>query len=137
MPWYGWLILGVGILLALAAIALRVVRVSRRGRRFMALSMRAKIGFARALIADPFVPLPAKVMLFVVVGYLALPFDLIPDFIPVAGQLDDMLLIILGLGALILAVPRDRFEAALGMAEREEQRRRVEQAISVESPRSQ
>ena len=103
----------------------------------MALSMRAKIGFARALIADPFVPLPAKVMLFVVVGYLALPFDLIPDFIPVAGQLDDMLLIILGLGALILAVPRDRFEAALGMAEREEQRRRVEQAISVESPRSQ
>ncbi len=129
MPWYGWLTLGVGVTLALAAIAFRVLRASRRGRRFLSLSTRGKIAFGRALLADPLVPLPAKAMLFLVVAYLAMPFDLIPDFIPVAGQLDDMLIVILGIGLLILTVPRDRFEVALRGAERDQERRILEQAL--------
>jgi uncharacterized membrane protein YkvA (DUF1232 family) len=43
------------------------------------------------------VPRRAKVALWLLVPYLALPFDLIPDFIPVLGQLDDALLVALAL----------------------------------------
>ena len=35
----------------------------------------------------------AKVLLGVAIGYLLLPFDLIPDFIPVIGHLDDLVIV--------------------------------------------
>jgi uncharacterized membrane protein YkvA (DUF1232 family) len=47
----------------------------------------------KRLLADPRVPRRAKVLLGASIGYLALPFDLVPDFIPVLGQLDDALLV--------------------------------------------
>lgn len=47
----------------------------------------------RDVARDPAVPRRLKVSTIVTVGYLALPFDLIPDFIPVVGQLDDVLIV--------------------------------------------
>jgi uncharacterized membrane protein YkvA (DUF1232 family) len=47
------------------------------------------------LLRDDRVPLRHKLMIGALVPYLALPFDLVPDFIPVLGQLDDALLIAL------------------------------------------
>ncbi len=128
MPWYGWLLLALGAFIALAAIAFRILRATDRGRRFLSLSTRAKLEFGRALLGDPAVPLAAKLSLFVLVGYLALPFDLIPDFLPVIGQLDDAAVIFLTVALLLLAVPRERFEAALGRAESGDERRRSERA---------
>jgi len=49
------------------------------------------------------VPRRRKVLLFALVGYLALQFDLVPDFIPVAGQLDDVVVV-----ALVLRSPSSR-----------------------------
>lgn len=45
------------------------------------------------LLADARVPRRRKLLLRGLAGYLALPFDLIPDFIPVAGQLDDVIVV--------------------------------------------
>jgi uncharacterized membrane protein YkvA (DUF1232 family) len=47
----------------------------------------------KRLLRDPRVPRRAKVAIALLVPYLAMPFDLIPDFIPVAGQLDDAILV--------------------------------------------
>lgn len=47
----------------------------------------------RRLMADPRVSRPRKALLALLVAYLAMPFDLVPDFIPVAGQLDDAVLV--------------------------------------------
>jgi uncharacterized membrane protein YkvA (DUF1232 family) len=48
----------------------------------------------KRLLRDPRVPRRAKLALLLLVAYLAMPFDLIPDFIPVAGQLDDALFVV-------------------------------------------
>ena len=47
----------------------------------------------KRLLKDERVPRRPKVALALMVLYLAMPFDLVPDFIPVAGQLDDAILI--------------------------------------------
>lgn len=49
----------------------------------------------KRLLADSRVSPAGKLALALLVAYLALPFDLIPDFIPVAGQLDDAILVAL------------------------------------------
>jgi uncharacterized membrane protein YkvA (DUF1232 family) len=51
----------------------------------------------RRLLADRRVSRWRKVLLLLAIGYLALPFDLVPDFIPVAGQLDDAIVVALAL----------------------------------------
>ena len=45
------------------------------------------------LLRDPRVPRRSKALVAGLIPYLALPFDLIPDFVPVAGQLDDAILV--------------------------------------------
>jgi uncharacterized membrane protein YkvA (DUF1232 family) len=46
---------------------------------------------------DPRVPWPAKVLALTVAAYALSPIDLIPDFIPVLGYLDDLILVPLGI----------------------------------------
>jgi uncharacterized membrane protein YkvA (DUF1232 family) len=58
----------------------------------------------KRLLQDPRVPRRAKVIVALLIPYLALPFDLIPDFIPAAGQLDDAILV----AATIAYVAQDR-----------------------------
>jgi uncharacterized membrane protein YkvA (DUF1232 family) len=59
------------------------------------------------LLRDPRVPLRHKLLLGALVGYLALPFDLVPDFIPVAGHLDDVLVVALTLRAVLRSTGRE------------------------------
>jgi uncharacterized membrane protein YkvA (DUF1232 family) len=43
--------------------------------------------------------------LVAIAGYLALPFDVIPDWIPIVGQLDDFVVLTVGVRALLRRVP--------------------------------
>jgi uncharacterized membrane protein YkvA (DUF1232 family) len=47
------------------------------------------------LLGDPRVPRRRKIVLGALVAYLAMPIDLVPDFIPIAGYLDDAVLVAL------------------------------------------
>jgi uncharacterized membrane protein YkvA (DUF1232 family) len=134
MSWYAWLFVGILAFAVLALVGLRVLRASRRGRRFLALSTRAKVHFGRSLLADPQVGPVPKVALVLLVAYLAMPLDLVPDFVPVLGQLDDALVVLAAIGLLILAVPRERFEAALAEAEGEQRERTLREAKVVNPP---
>ena len=51
------------------------------------------VKLASRLLRDHRVPLSRKVALAALAGYLAMPFDLIPDFIPVLGAADDLILV--------------------------------------------
>lgn len=93
MTWWLWL-LALGGAAAVAWVTL-VALLLLVGRREEA---RALAGFIPdcllligRLLADARVSRPRKPLLLGLAGYLALPFDLIPDFIPVAGQLDDVI----------------------------------------------
>ena len=55
----------------------------------------------KRLLGDPAVPRRRKIGLALLVAYLASPIDLVPDFIPVAGQLDDAILVGLVLRGLV------------------------------------
>ena len=54
---------------------------------------------------DPRLPWYTRVLALCVVGYAFSPIDLIPDFIPVLGHLDDLILIPLGIAAVIKLIP--------------------------------
>jgi uncharacterized membrane protein YkvA (DUF1232 family) len=56
---------------------------------------------------DPRVPWYARAFAAVVVAYAFSPLDLIPDFIPVLGYLDDLILIPLGIALAIRLIPPD------------------------------
>ncbi len=56
---------------------------------------------------DARVPIPAKLLIAAVVAYALSPIDLIPDFIPVVGYLDDMLLLPLGIRLVMRLIPRE------------------------------
>ena len=58
-------------------------------------------------LRDPRTPLPAKIVAAIVVGYALSPIDLIPDFIPVLGYLDDVILVPLGVLLAIRLIPAD------------------------------
>jgi len=123
MAWYWWVALFAVLLLAAALATTVASRRTERGRRFWALSSRGKLAFGRTLLRDRQTPLPARLTLFLLVGYLLLPVDLIPDFIPVLGQLDDLLVLALVVGLLLAMLPRDRLEEALAEGERVTARR--------------
>lgn len=60
-----------------------------------------------ALLRDGRVPPGQKLILAGIVGYLVMPIDLIPDFVPVLGQLDDIAVVLLGLDLFIRSAPPD------------------------------
>ena len=61
---------------------------------------------------DPRTPWYAKALIFFVVAHTFSPIDLIPDFIPILGYLDDIIITPLGLALAIRLIPADALEEA-------------------------
>lgn len=66
---------------------------------------------------DPRVPLAAKIMAVCVVAYAFSPVDLIPDFIPILGYLDDLILVPLGVYLTLRLFPSEILEEYRAQAE--------------------
>ena len=64
----------------------------------------------RLVLKDSRTPRPAKLLLGLAIGYLLLPFDLIPDFIPVIGQLDDVIIVPALVILALRMIPKDVIE---------------------------
>src|ERR1700742_3210623 len=56
---------------------------------------------------DPRVPWYARILAIAIAGYALSPIDLIPDFIPVVGYLDDLIIVPLGIWLVVSLIPSD------------------------------
>src|SRR5690348_7732757 len=106
-----WLYIALGVVAALFAIAIVLYAVSRRLQRrepyasFMRLRSRHKLRFFQMLATDSRVPRRVRALPWLLALYLAMPFDLIPDFIPVLGYVDDVAIILATLALVIRLTP--------------------------------
>jgi uncharacterized membrane protein YkvA (DUF1232 family) len=103
MTSWQWLLLSATVALSVYAmfVALLLVASRRQDARALAGFIPDCVVLFRRLLADERVPRRRKLPLVALVGYLAMPFDLVPDFIPVAGQLDDAIIAALALRAVL------------------------------------
>jgi uncharacterized membrane protein YkvA (DUF1232 family) len=93
--------LGVFVSVYLGFVIALVVSGRRSDARALATFIPDCIVLVTRLARDPRIPRRRKLVLLALAGYLALPFDLVPDFIPVAGQLDDAIIVALVLRSFI------------------------------------
>jgi len=89
-PWSVFVV-GVGLLLYAALVVRLIVAGRRESARALAGFIPDCVVLCSRLLRDERVPRRKKALLIALTGYLALPFDLVPDFIPIAGQLDDLI----------------------------------------------
>ena len=100
MPWP--LVALAAVLAVYAAVVATFAILGRRedARAIAGMVPDCMVLFGR-LLGDKRVPRRRKLLLYTGLGYLALPFDLVPDFIPVAGQLDDAIVVALVLRTIL------------------------------------
>jgi uncharacterized membrane protein YkvA (DUF1232 family) len=105
MTWWQWLLVAAGV--TFVVYAALVVWLWLAGRRQDARAVASFIPdcvvLFRRLLGDARVPRRSKLLLAALVGYLAMPFDLIPDFIGIAGQLDDAIIVAVAVRGLLRA----------------------------------
>jgi uncharacterized membrane protein YkvA (DUF1232 family) len=117
----GYLIFAAAAVLVCIGVGLATVRSWRRTdpetkaliKRVTRLPFQRKIRLAVALMKDKRLPLRARVVPPGLVLYLAMPIDIIPDFIPVIGYLDDVIVMIVGVTFLLRLTPRPLLEEHL------------------------
>lgn len=113
------------ILISAAGIAIvtliAVLLFIRWGRKhepyasFLRLKKGQKLSFFRRIMTDKRVPVFVKIIPVFVVLYLAMPPELIPDFIPVIGYVDDVGVVLIGLALVIKLTPRAVVDDLLSM----------------------
>ena len=69
--------------------------------RLIAQTLRRELLVYRLALNHPQTPCAAKICLWLAIGYTLLPFDLVPDFVPIVGHLDDAVIVP---GLILLAI---------------------------------
>lgn len=77
-------------------------RLKRRARR-----LKRQVWALFLAFKDPRTPVLARIIIIIAVAYAVSPIDLIPDFIPVLGQLDDLLLLPILIALALRMIPPD------------------------------
>ena len=93
--------------------------IKRWRRQGMALMLKRRAAVLQHALKDPRTPKAARVLGAAVLAYLLSPIDLIPDFIPVLGQLDDLVLVPAGFFVVWRMIPKEVWrdaEARVGRA---------------------
>ena len=72
--------------------------------------LKVKAQAYRAIALAPRCPLLSKWLLVAAVAYALSPLDLIPDFIPVIGQIDDLVIVSLLIGLALKSIPGELLE---------------------------
>ena len=85
--------------------------------RAWATRMRRETMAVYLAIRDPRTPWIAKLVGGLVVAYAASPIDLVPDFVPVLGMVDDLLIVPLGLWLTVRLIPHEILEQARARAD--------------------
>jgi uncharacterized membrane protein YkvA (DUF1232 family) len=103
--WWWDLLIGLGAAVSLAWVALLVVLAIARPRSGLlreALRILPDVlRLIRRLAADATLPRAARVRLALLLAYLAVPIDLVPDFIPVLGYADDAVIVTMVLRSVV------------------------------------
>jgi uncharacterized membrane protein YkvA (DUF1232 family) len=89
-------------------------------KRIAKLPFLDKVSLAGSLFRDGRIPIAPRVIALGLVLYIASPIDLLPDFIPVIGYFDDLLIVLVGAGLLLRSIPRYIIEEHVGRYEVQE-----------------
>lgn len=73
----------------------------------IAAHLKGEFVFYQRLHQHPQTPKLAKALLWLAIGYVLMPFDLIPDFLPIIGQLDELVIVPLLLYFALKLTPTD------------------------------
>lgn len=116
IDWAAWLtglaILAAAWLVLCAAMVLLAHRLPPGLLRDIAEFLPACVTTARRLRRSPAVPRRAKIALAVAIVWVISPIDLLPEFLPVIGPLDDVVAVVLLLRYAARSIPRDRLVEA-------------------------
>jgi uncharacterized membrane protein YkvA (DUF1232 family) len=113
MGWLGWSVVGVGVLVASWGLMIVLARRLPPGlARDLATVLPACVTTARRLRKDPLVPRRVKLAVAFAGLWVLSPIDLIPEFLPVIGPLDDIVVVALALRFAAKRIPPERLLAA-------------------------
>ncbi|MDQ1748143.1 MAG: hypothetical protein QOD07_2406 [Frankiaceae bacterium] len=115
MPWWADLLISLGAAVLVTWVALIVVLL-RSGRGLGGFAEAARllpdvVRLVSRLARDGSLPRGVRIRLWLLLGYLASPIDIVPDFVPVIGYADDALIVALTLRSVVRAAgsePLDR-----------------------------
>ncbi len=108
--WIGGVVLGLLLVWLLMVIALWLSRPDATSVKQLLRLLPDVVRLLSRLARDATLPVGVRVRLWLLLAYLAMPFDVIPDFLPVVGYADDAVVVAVTLRSVVRRSGRDAIE---------------------------